>query len=356
MAWEWELRSLDGGAIGHLRPRSARVTRTLNGPSIVEVEADSVPLLTTAAVVRGWRAPAGGGARVLRASAKVKPVGVVAARDSLERITLHATDGFGVLADRYVATARSFTAQTPRAIIDQILDDQNARAWTGLSLHSNAGGPARDRTYEVGKNVAEIIQQLAEVDDGFYFRVDPVDLVDDGAGNLAFYELVLLHPAPGTDAVAPFGFGEGTMANLAGVQVDTRPPINHAMAFGAGSGDTQLVATASDAASIALYGLVDAVASFSDVTVEATLSQHALDMLRPNERRTFRVEVATSTDNGELYTPSPWDDFDVGDTVRLGIRTDALTYEGTALVKSFTVTVDADGVERLASLDFQQED
>lgn len=349
MAWEFELCDLAGVTIGLLRPRSVRVTRNLNAASSMELTVDSAPALTTAAFVRGWRAPTAGGARVVRATGKIQGgLLLAAARDALETLDIVATDGYGVLADRLVQAAATYTATTPGDIVADLITDQNARAATGLAAPTNDAGPPRDRSYDPGKNVAEAIAQLAEVDDGFYFRVDPTE-------DAAFSQLVLLHPAPGNDETASFEFGEGTRANLARIQVDVRPPVNHVLAFGAGSGDAQLVSAQSDAASIAEYGLFDASASFSDVVVQATLDQHALDMLRPAERRTFRVEVASSTGNGELETPSPWDGFDVGDTVALNLRTTHLTYTGRALVKSFTVAIDADGVERLSALDFQED-
>lgn len=308
--------------------------------------------LSTARVVRGWRSPASGGPRVLRATGKIRTaLQLAAARDSLDTLSIQATDGYGVLSDRLNQETFGVVGFSPNAIVEALVNLQNLRAPTGLSVAGMIpGGPGRDRTYPRGKNVGEAILQLAEVDDGFYFLANPV------ASGSTFSQLVLRYPAPGGDSTASFEFGVGTAANLAKVQVDVRPPVNFVTAFGAGDGDEQLVATASDPASIAAYGLVDVSQTFSDVIEQATLDQHARDLLRPEERRTFQVEVSSSTGNGELVTPSPWDDFDVGDTVRLSIRTSALSYTGRALVKAFTVTIDANGTERLSALDFQQED
>lgn len=353
-AWEWELTGLDGVTVGLIRPREVKVTRHLNAASTVELQAEEVPALTTAALVRGWRAPSGGGPRALRVAAKVRnAMQLAAARDTLDSVTIQASDGYGALADRLVQFTQSYAATTPADIVTDLIVIQGLRSTAfdlGIEVASaTAAGPPRDRTYEPGKNVAEAILQLAEIDDGFYFRVDPQE-------GPTYSGLMLLYPAPGVDSSASFQYGEGTAANLAAVQVDVRPPVNYALAFGSGSGDAQLVAIEYDDTSIDTYGIYDVSRSFSDVIEQDTLTQHARDMLRPNERRTFKVEVASSTDNGELATPSPWDDFDVGDTVALTIRTSAVTYTGRALVKSFTVTVDANGVERLSSLDFQEEE
>lgn len=331
-----------------LTPRQAVVTRRLNAECVVELTMDSgeADEYSTNRLVRGMRTPRGGGDRLLRACGKVTAVTGSAAVDKLEQVSVvSAADGFGALRSRTLQDAVTFVAQAPRAIVDAVVETQNARAETGLRVAAGTAGPLRDRTYETGKNAAEIVTQLAEVDDGFWFRVDPVD------GEEEFSELVLLHPASGVETGVTFGYGTGTAGTLSGAEVNTTPPVNHVLAFGAGDGDAQLRLSVSDPESIATYGLMDATITHPDVTDAATLEQHARDALRPAEQRTFRV-VASSLQDG---CPRPWDDFDVGDVVGLNIRgtSPALTYAGDARVVSFTVTVDVDGVERMTNLDLE---
>lgn len=355
MSWSWKITDLDGVGRGVLSPHQAVVTRNLNAASTIQLQIDaddSADLSTTARVLRGFRPPSDGGTRALRATGKVTGVNASVGTDNLERLTLTASDGMGVLASRVVANPNGLTyiQNSPRYIVNSLVEVENSRRLTGMYVAAGTAGPPRDRTYEQGKNVAEAIQQLAEVDDGFYYRVDPIDVPNPGF----FSELVLLYPEAGSDSGASFEWGAGTVGNLAGVEADIGTPVNYVTAFGAGDGAEQIRASKVNLGSIEDLGLYDATITHSDVIETATLEQHALDALRPDEPRVFRVQVAPNVGNGGLYVPSPWDDFDVGDTVQLNLRgrSAALTYSGRALVTSFALTIDANGTERLTSLDF----
>jgi len=352
MSWSWEALDLAGVNRAVVVPRSATVTRRLLKPSVLSVAVDgtgAAELGTSARVLRGWRRPAAGGARVLRATGRAAGITAAASTDALEVVTVPAVDALGHLANRVVVASATYTQQTPWFIAADLVADQDARSPTGLAVPEAVSGPPRDRTYEFGKNVAEAVQQLAEVDDGFYYVVDPQD---DPA---AYSVLTILYPAAGGHAAgAKFEWGDGTIGNLSGLEADLLPPVNSVTAFGAGSGDDQLRVTVVDQPSIDEHGLFDKTISHSDVTELATLEQHALDALRPHERRTFRVTVGAPTD-ADLQVPTPWEDFDVGDTVALELRGDSpmLTYSDRIMVTSFTVAIDENGTERLAGLDFQ---
>lgn len=351
-AWAWSVTNLAGAVEAFVVPRQARITRRLNDASTLELVLDSTSaarLGTTARVVRAYRRPIAGGARVVRATGRPMSVNAHAGTDAVEVVTISATDAFGRLARRQVQDTTVYSAEAPRDIVAALVAAQNSRNATGLSVAAAAAsGPPRDRTYDPGKSVYDAIVQLAEVDDGFYFRVDPLDAV-------VFSELVVLYPAPGGESSARFEYGAGTIGNLAGVDADVIPPVNSVRAVGAGDGDDQIRAVVSDAGSIAVFGISDVAISFPDVVVASTLEQHARDYLRPVEERTFRVHVAADIRGADLLVPAPWDDFDVGQTVRLNIRgvSPVLDYTGPALVVSFTVEVDADGREKLVGIDLQ---
>jgi hypothetical protein len=127
--------------------------------------------------------------------------------------------------------------------------------------------------------------------------------------------------------------------------------VNHVTAVGAGDVGEQLTSTVSDAASITRYGLFDAVLSFPDVSVQATLDQHARDALRPDPQVTIRATPAAIAEE----TPEPWTAFDVGDTVnvRLAGDTPLLQRTGRMRVTSFTVEVDDTGAERFTGADLE---
>jgi hypothetical protein len=353
--WAWEARDLEGNPRSELRPRAASIARVLNGPTTLELELDAAlagEVASTARVVFGWRRPVSGGTRTLRAAAKVAQIAAESAADSPERVRVFAMDAVGVFGARIGQTTTTHGGEIPSAILFQRIALQNLRAPTGLVADPvGTGGPPRDRTYEPGKPEGEILQQLAELDDGFYYRVDPVD-----DGGEEFSELVLLYPDPGASSSARLGWGAGTEGNVSEVSAEVRTPTNSVIGFGAGDGDEQLRVVRSDAASIAALGLYDGAVTHADVIMEDTLAGHALDALRVTEPRLFRVTVAAPVASATAYVPEPWEDFDVGDTLELDLRGESapLQYTGPALVQAFTVSIDAEGTERLYSLDLAE--
>lgn len=355
MAWEWELLNLAGVPVGLVVPRSVVITRPLNGATRIGLvlDADGAPYLsTTARIVRGWRRPDAGGDRVLRAAGRVISIQASASADSVPSLNVTAVDGFGVIQRRLTGAKDVFEATLPRDILDEVIVEAG-RDVTGLVLADGLGpsGPPRDRTYDVGKNVGEIITQLAEVDDGFYFRVDAQY---DEQYPRRFSRLVMLYPESGVDRPgARWEFGPGTIGNLSSIQIDIGLPTNVVYAFGAGDGDDQLRGYRADGASIATHGPFEVSISHPDVVNIETLEQHAQEALRPSEPIVLRVAPAVPT-GSVVHTPTPWEDFEVGDIVRVTTRgSGLLDGDYSARVTSFTVQIDAEGVERLSGLDLE---
>lgn len=350
-SWTWELLSLTGVPVAEVVVRSATVTRRLGPaqPSTATLTIDATTpggrvLDSTAYLVRGWRRPPTGGSRTIRHAGPITGITATAGTDTHETIQATSADPFTILDNRLRASQVTYTTQTPRAIVNALVTAENTRATTHLRVAAGTAGPNRDRTYEVGKNVGEAIRQLAEVQDGFYYVVNPVD---DGA---TVGELVLRYPDPGSTAgAARFEHGPGTIGSLTAVEASVLPPINRVTGFGAGDETDQLIVSEEDTASIAAYGLYESSVQHVDVSIEQTLRDHCTDALRPDPRRTLVVQVATA---GSVFVPSPWDDFDVGDTVSIATRTDSPvnSYEGTAVVTEVTVSLDDQGNETLTGL------
>lgn len=351
-SWVYELCDLDGTPLAPLICRQASITRRLNASSeaTLTLDAEAVgvsEIASTSHLVRCWRRPPSGGTRILRHAGRLSGVTGSAATDQLEAIAPTVHDPLALLDSRLRATAVTYTAQYPRAIVADLIAAENARATVHLRVAAGTAGPQRDRTYEQGKNVGEIIAQLADVDDGYYYRVDPVS---DDVDPAIVAELVLLYPDSGVErAAARFEWGAGTIGNLTGVQVGILPPINRVTGFGAGEGPDQLVVVEEDAGSQALHGLYEASVQHVDVVIEQTLRDHCTDALRPDPRRTLTLTVAVP---GSVFVPALWDDFDVGDQVPVLTRTASpvSSYEGWATVTEATVSVDDQGNETLSGL------
>lgn len=231
--------------------------------------------------------------------------------------------------------------------------DAGAIAWdlieslgyeTHLRQGSIAASVSRDRTYEPGKSIAEAITQLAEVDGGFYFRVDPVD----GAG-ATFGEFTVLYPDAGVNRErVRFEFGDGTLGNISGegLEVERFLPVNAVVAVGnaQNEGDPVPVASASSTESQTEYGVFPEWLALSDVVDSATLQEHADEELRADPPVALRFNAVEGG-------PMLWDDFDIGDTVQVRVDNGRTLVTGPVRVNQVTLEVDDDtGAERLTGL------
>ncbi len=351
MGWNFETTDRAGVTTGFVVPRQVAIERRLNGATVVTLEADSADAvgLVHGRLVKGWRAPDGGGPRVLRVHGRVLGVTPSGGTDRMERVEVLLADGFTMLGQRTTFTPWEYTGVTARTIIaDQLAIEEGRFVGTGLYVNpSGDSGPPRDRSYESSKNVAEIVTQLAEVDNGFYFRVDPYDDTNVN-GDTLFSELVILYPASGEDTTASFEYGDGTAGNLEAAQATVAHPVNYVRAYGGGEAGAQLTSTVWDEPSIRAYGVHATDLTLTDVTEQATLDQHALDALFPDPRVTYSCSPAALASS----LPVPWEDFDVGDHVTLRLAGTHPYLQGhlRCRVTAYRVTIDADGVERLADL------
>lgn len=350
MTWAWETTDREGTTTGFVVPRQVVIDRKLNGPTTATVTADSDQAadLVMGRLVKGWRTPNAGGTRVLRVHNQVVQVESSGGLDSIERVQASTTDGFGMAWNRLMLFSLNFVANTPAVICDAFLDnDEPIRGTLGLYIDNTAtSGPPRDRTYDYGKPIGEAIQQLAEVDDGFWFRVDPYEGTRDGVA--LFSELVFLYPGSGSDLDIAFEYGAGGQGNLVAVEVSVQPPTNYVVAVGAGEVGSQLYSIQSDEASMDAFGVYQVNLNRTDVSEQTTLDQLAMDALRPDPRTLYSCAPVRFGEN----LPVPWEDFDVGDTVFLRLRGEAPYLQATlrCRVTGFQVTIDDSGVESLTGL------
>jgi hypothetical protein len=200
----------------------------------------------------------------------------------------------------------------------------------------------RDRTYDPGKGIAEAITQLAEVDNGFAFRIDAVD-----NGGATFASFNALYPLAGVDRPdVRYEYGDGTLANIdeSSLKIDRLLPVNDVVVTGAGVGEAVPAESASSASSKAEYGTFPAWDSASDVSDTTTLLEHATGLVVPDP------PVVVQFDDVE-GAPMLFDDFDVGDTVGVYIDNGRTRLSGAFRVNQATLVVDDDsGAERLTGL------
>lgn len=246
----------------------------------------------------------------------------------------------------------TYTAQDAgNGIAWDLISDQNARDVLTSHISKGTVQPSVLRTisYVVGSVISELIIQLAEMDDGFFFFIDPVDNVD---GTFGSFEVRW----PKSGVIQPnavFGYGDGTVGNLAGYVKEQKLPDNVVRVLGAST--LEDIATSSN--SIDGYGIHDRLYSHKDIVGKTPLTTLAIANLHPTPPTTYQIAVTpqpleipgppifgveNSPDNS-TFIPTLGDEFDVGDNVRTYIRRGRLDVEFTADVAEASVSISNDG-------------
>lgn len=219
----------------------------------------------------------------------------------------------------------------------------------GTELTTDNGGVQRhrDRTYEhyERKGVAEAVEQLAAVQDGFDFAVD----VAYEAGVIV-KRFRLGYPRRGriTDMVWELG------TNLEGFSqdVDAGRQANQVDAFGVGEGDSMLIATAADTTQLAQYPLLEGVVTFKDTDTIGMLQAQAAMALTNLARPVAQVPTLLARQgNPDTGLGS----FITGDSVRVRASDGWVDVDERMRIMEWSASVDQDGREQV-SVAFAQEE
>ena len=326
-----ELVTLAGEPLGQPAWRGLTIERVLNGGTTVACTIDADDQAAAECrigerALRIWEDDA------LRFHGKLREP-LVARPGGLD---VTAGSPYTLLDRRQLQTAREFLAVDQGAIVADILAAENVRSPTRLRLGAHAASVARDRTYEAGKSVQELIAQLADVEDGFYFVER---FVAEASSPTVYADLVLRWPDPGLPRPAVrFEFGEGTLANVASYVLTQALPVNGVTYVGgAEEGDVPSTRT-TDAASIAAYDLLEQWFDDPDVTILSTLEEKAADRLRPTPIYTIELEIVPAGPSvGGPPVPRLFHDFGVGDTLTVSIRDEATTLYDLPLIATRAV-------------------
>lgn len=244
--------------------------------------------------------------------------------------------------ERYTAATRTFSSVDAGQIAWTLISETNtADGHTGIREGTVGATQDRDRTYE-HKQVAEAITQLGEVIGGFDWQITPVD---EGSVYGAF-DAWLSQGADrsvGESAVI-FEYGPGTAGNVRSMTRETRRPVNKARMLGADG----LTAEATDAPSIATYGVCMTVDQQVDVSEQSTLTAKAQALLRPEPVRV----VAFVPD--PAIGPQPWADYWLGDTVRFIARHGSISEDLKVRINQIDISVGEEGVVDSVQLQIDQ--
>ena len=221
------------------------------------------------------------------------------------------------------AIAQTYTEKDQTAIIADLiartlLDSVflNPKITIGSVPSTFANGGSRNITYQQFQNIGQAIINMANVENGFDFHVDPVTLLFN------MYHSLIAPDVPGMtirgrgdhrrNTVFGYKWGPSNIARLKRVK-DASKVVNDEYVLGQFGLGNQ-----TDAGSIAEYGKLTQQASLSDVVSPTILKSYAAAQVaifsQPQSIYSFDV-LPYST---EIDVPQPFDDFDIGDVVGLG--------------------------------------
>lgn len=214
-------------------------------------------------------------------------------------ITLIAAGWHSYFRHRRFRTDKTWTAVEQLDIAREVIDHAQAVSAGNVGItttDTNTSGVTRDRTYlgRERKPYGETLEQLAAVRNGFDFRYDTHR---NSAGDI---EVAFRTSYPATGRPTNLVFEDGSNCEFVRLESSAERLANHTTATGAGEETQMLIATAEDAASLNSYPLLEDVAAYVDVTVQATLDDHVnRDLARNlNPAEYFTIKLDPGADPG----------------------------------------------------------
>lgn len=251
-------------------------------------------------------------------------------------ITVNVRDPFALWAWRRCRAVQTYTAVDAGAIVSDRITTQNGFQNTHLRIGAVATSVSRTITINPGKREDEFIEDLSGLSSGFFFLINPVD----GAG-ATFAELVVLYPNAGvTREEVRFEYGDDTRDNLESVKIIQMLPRTRETAASSAATGGRIASTVEDTAAQAIYNILEDEIAVSDITDTTILQAFAQAEIRSAPPEQYEL-----TPN--LNSPLLFQDFDVGDFVRLRIKDGTDDVYTWVRVTEASLNVDKDGVESL---------
>lgn len=229
-------------------------------------------------------------------------------------VELNAEGWWSYIRRRHIRVDRTYVgwdqADLARDLVHLSNTSYSDGAYIGITVDT-AGpdtGVTRDRTYYgfERKNIAEAVEQLAAVEDGFDWAVTTTW----GPGGAPLVRFGITYPAGGrmTDVVLELGTNVATLD----VEEDATSMANVIDALGSGEGVDRLIWPHSEGDSRGDYPRLEAAPVWADVVYITTLAGHAADELARRRRPLLscRATLHSGADPGI-------GSFEVGDTVRV---------------------------------------
>lgn len=244
-----------------------------------------------------------------------------------------------VLKMRFLTAPASFAATDQAAILASIVNTQITRQNIWLTP-SGSTGILRDRNYDAGKNVSDLIDEMTKVTNGCDVDVSPTDgytaFGTRAMGNLNFLT------RQGTDkpnVIFRYQQVVGTSGggNITGVKRSYAPIINSSTQVGTAADGTSSSQTFTLPTG---YDLLEDYQTSSDATIAGSLLEAAAGVVSENAS----LRSIWTVGAGTWDAPLPFVDFDLGDTVRLRVQRGPMVANNLAVkVDGYDLVVDQEG-------------
>lgn len=336
--WVWELVGFDGERYARLYVRDRRVTRSVDGSRTASftldvLEAARLPLLIPGQVdvmvsrgdrplIRGPLAGANGSGITIRGGT----------------LTYNVLGIGELLADRHVPAGTIIEALEATSMAWQLIEDSQALPFGDLGITAGAlpATAARSKTWDAPTPVLTAIRELAGLDPGFEWSIDP-----DPSGAYIFNAYAPRMGSTGTAGRVLLEAGRN-VHNASTVAVDAGPGAAPNVVTVVGANGVQV--TAESPAHGITYRRRERVITMSDVDDATILGDRATAELREADPRARAVlELFPGAADANLDT------LDIGDVVDVDYRVGSLVIVGPYRILEWTAAIpNGAGVEHLS--------
>lgn len=267
--------------------------------------------------------------RIYRGSTRVWGGYLWTAQTEGESVRFGSEGYFSRFRHRYIDATRSYAATDQVSIAADLINFTQAQDGgnLGIGTVTPASGVLRDRTYNAWerKPIAEAIEQLAAVNNGFDFEIDPDRT----------FRTYYPRKAGATTPI----FEYRTSMKGYSVSYDATRVASEITAIGEGTESSTLLSVATDAGARVAYGLLEDSISFKDVSVQTTLDAHAVEELRARVRSRIQPQLQVYPTNPDFGT------YGVGDDARVIINHGYVQINAVFRITTIVVQVSDEGSE-----------
>lgn len=244
-----------------------------------------------------------------------------------------------VLKLRFLTAPASFAATDQASILTSIVNTQITRQNIWLTP-TGSTGILRDRNYDAGKNVSDLIDEMTKVTNGCDVDAFPIDgYTAAGTRSMGTINFMSRQGSDKSNVIFRYQQVVGTSGGgtITGVKRSYAPIVNSSTQIGTAPDGTSSSQTFTLPTG---YDLLEEYQTSSDASINNSLLEAAQGVV--SENATLRSIWTVGA--GTWDAPLPFVDYDLGDTVRLRVQRGPMVANNVAVkVDGYDLAVDQEG-------------